>query len=272
MLSSTDSLTAARGALTRAAHRSAELMRSGIDPSAAVPGLTWNVGEVAAHMVADLREHTARVAGGGMVVRDGANPTVRGAEANRRGLKADPERRPAVLADAVEAAAAEFAEAIISVPAGEPIETANAVPMTPATLTAILLGEQLIHGLDLARSAHRPWPIDPVDALLVLPALMSVAPAYLDRTRAANHNAVYELRFGSASPRYHLTVANGTATTTVDDDVIGPDCVLTVDPVTFLLLGYGRTGRLAPVLRGKLRAGGRKPWLAGTFARLLTAP
>jgi hypothetical protein len=233
--------------------------------------VAWSAGEVAAHLVADLREHTARLAGGGMVVRDGANPTVRGAEANRRQLAADPERRPAVLAAAVEAAAADFAAAIVSVPAYEPIETANAVPMDPPTLAAILLGEQLVHGLDLARSANRPWPIARADALLVLPALMTLAPAYLDAARAANLRAVYELRFDPTIPRYHLTVANGTATTTVAH-LTRPDCILTVDPVSFLLLGYGRTGHLAPILRGKLRAGGRKPWLASTFARLLMAP
>jgi hypothetical protein len=34
--------------------------------------------------------------------------------------------------------------------------TANGVLMGPATLVSVLLGEQLIHGLDLARSARRP--------------------------------------------------------------------------------------------------------------------
>jgi hypothetical protein len=271
MSSPTDSLTDVGSALTAAAHRSAELMRSGLHPATPVPGLSWNAGEVAAHLVADLREHTARLSGDGIVVREGDGPTVRGAEANRRELAADPERRPEVLAGALEAAAAAFTEAVCTVPADEPIETANAVPMTAPTLTAILLGEQLIHGLDLARSVRRPWPIARADAVLVLPALLSLAPAYLDRARAAHLRVSYELRFGPGLPHYHFTVADGTATTTVEDGP-RPDCVLTADPVAFLRLGYGRGGRLGPVLRGELRAGGRKPWLAAAFSRLLTAP
>ena len=48
--------------------------------------------------------------------------------------------------------------------------------------------------------------------------------------------------------------------------------MITADPVAFLLLGYGRISQWSPILRGKLRAGGRKPWLAMKFATLLASP
>jgi putative sterol carrier protein len=50
------------------------------------------------------------------------------------------------------------------------------------------------------------------------------------------------------------------------------DCVITAEPVTFLLLGFGRISPWSPILRGKLRAGGRKPWSAMKFATLLSSP
>jgi hypothetical protein len=50
------------------------------------------------------------------------------------------------------------------------------------------------------------------------------------------------------------------------------DCVITADPVAFLLVGFGRVPQFSQLLRGKLRAGGRKPWLATTFGTLLASP
>ncbi|MDT5168611.1 MAG: hypothetical protein QOD02_1938 [Mycobacterium sp.] len=40
----------------------------------------------------------------------------------------------------------------------------------------------------------------------------------------------------------------------------------------FLLVGLGRVPQFSQLLRGKLRAGGRKPWLATTFGTLLASP
>jgi hypothetical protein len=48
--------------------------------------------------------------------------------------------------------------------------------------------------------------------------------------------------------------------------------VITADPVTFLLLGLNRIPELPELLRGRLRAGGRKPWLAAKFGTLLASP
>ena len=40
------------------------------------------------------------------------------------------------------------------------------------------------------------------------------------------------------------------------------------DPQTFLLAGIGVVSQLRAAMSGKLRAGGRKPWLAFAFPRL----
>ncbi len=48
--------------------------------------------------------------------------------------------------------------------------------------------------------------------------------------------------------------------------------MISADPVAFLLVGYGRTGQWGQIIRGKLVASGRKPWLGFGFGKLLTSP
>jgi hypothetical protein len=70
--------------------------------------------------------------------------------------------------------------------------------------------------------------------------------------------------------RYRLVVDDGTAVVTSAGEKA--DCVITADPVTFLLVGYGRVGQWSQIIRGNLLAGGRKPWLAAKFGTLLASP
>jgi hypothetical protein len=91
-------------------------------------------------------------------------------------------------------------------------------------------------------------------------------PKYL---RPRTTNASFELRLRGA-PRYRVAIANGTGVVTVAGEKA--DCVITADPVTFLLLGLNRVPQLPQLLRGKLWARGRKPWLAAKFGTLLESP
>jgi uncharacterized protein (TIGR03083 family) len=265
-------------ALAGAAAKTARLLRSGLDPAARVPGLSWTAAETAAHLVADLREHAALLAGtcvsptSGRPVADGPNAAQRGAAANRAQLESFTERDLTVLAEQLPEAVAGIGAAAAGAPVDEPVVTANGVEMTPSTLLSICLGEQLIHGLDLARSAGRPWPIDEADALRVIPGVLAIAGDYVDRNGAAGAHISYELRFG-AQARYRVAVDDATLTTGPAEGAQGrPDCIITADPVAFLLVGYGRAGQWGPIMRGKLRAGGRRPWLALRFSSLLLAP
>ena len=265
-------------ALADAAGRTAQLLRSGLDPAASVPGLSWNAAETAAHLVADLHEHAALAAGAHPASAatsapgDGRNAAERGAAANQLQLDAFSERHLTVLADLLEDAAAGLNTAVANLPNDEPILTANGVAMTPPTLVSICLGEQLIHGLDLARSAGRPWRIDRIDALRVIPGIMAIAADYVNQETANGHRLDYEVRFGG-DERFRLAVDGARVTvTSADSRHDRPDCVITADPVAFLLVGYGRVGQWSQILRGKLRAGGRRPWLALRFSSLLIRP
>ena len=66
-----------------------------------------------------------------------------------------------------------------ALPAGFVGVTANGLVLSPSTMTSLLLGEQVVHGLDIARAARIGWEIDPADALKVIPGVLTVAPQYL---------------------------------------------------------------------------------------------
>ena len=263
----------ARSALAAAVVRSAQLWRSIADSSAPVPGLAWTAGQTAAHVVADMGEYTevlTRHLNGETAelnIPDGSPARARNS-ANDRHLVDVPERDMRRLADLLEAAAAKYLAAASAIDTSERVAllTADGLVLEPAVMTCLLLGEQLVHGLDIARAAHRPWNIERDDALLAIPAALSLVPKYL---RPRTTNASFELRLRGA-PRYRVAIANGTGVVTVAGEKA--DCVITADPVTFLLLGLNRVPQLPQLLRGKLRAGGRKPWLAAKFGTLLESP
>jgi hypothetical protein len=269
----------ARSALAAAVARSGQLWRSIADSSAPVPGLAWSAGQTAAHVVADMGEYTEVVTKhvngetAEFDVPDGSPARARNS-ANDRHLVDVPERDMRRLADLLEKTAANYLAAaahISAIEASHRVEllTADGLVLEPAVMTGLLLGEQLVHGLDIARATHRPWSIEPDDALLVIPAVLSLVPKYLRPSRTKNANISYELRLHGA-PRYRLAIADGKGVVTVAGKKA--DCVITADPVTFLLLGLNRVPQLPQLLRGKMRAGGRKPWLAAKFGTLLESP
>ena len=74
----------------------------------------------------------------------------------------------------------------------------------------------------------------------------------------------------SDGPRYVIRVADGTAEVRT---VGGPvDCVISADPVTYLLVVYGRMPLGRALLRGGMLAWGRRPWLGLRFKDLFFNP
>jgi uncharacterized protein (TIGR03083 family) len=265
--------------LRAAAARTAALLRTAQDPDAAVPGLSWTVGETAAHLVAELRHYAAFVTGerdagatlaqAAILAADAQTPAQRNAVANAAQLAEFTERDLSRLADMMVPAAEDFIMAAGRRRADDRILTTNGLFMTAPTMASALLGEQLIHGLDIARAVNRPWYISRANALQVLAGSMTMAPDYLDLQQAAGLQISYELHFRDG-PRYRLVVEDGTMALTAPGQPA--DCRISADPVAFLLVGYGRTGQWSQIVRGKIRAGGRKPWLGFTFGRLVTSP
>jgi hypothetical protein len=263
---------AALAALRAAVARTAELWRRTPDPQARVPGLTWTAAETAAHVVGDLREHAAALtgdAGATELCTQGGSPSRHSAAVNAHHLAAIQERDMRRLADTLE----DHAERYLAFAAGAEetadIVTPNGLVMTPPMITSVLLGEQLLHGLDVARAAREPWPISVSDALLVVPGVLALMPRYLRASVSDNLDVSYELRIRGGR-RYRFTVRDGAADITAAGEKA--DCVITADPVAFLQLGYGRIPQWRPIIAGKMFASGRKPWLAAKFATLLSSP
>jgi uncharacterized protein (TIGR03083 family) len=260
-------------ALQDAASRVSGLLRSVQRPDAPVPGMNWTVSETAAHMVAELADYAAFARGdpnlaGPAAPEDSRTAAQRNAAANAAQLTSFAERDLSRLADRVVPAADDFIAAA-EARTGESILATNGLFVTIPTMTAMLLGEVLIHGLDVARAAHLSWRISQTDALHVIAGIMAIVPDYIDRQRAAGLHVSYELRMRGGA-RYRIAVDDGAAAVTAP----GPraDCWISADPAAFLLVGYGRTGQWTQIARGKLIAGGRKPWLGLAFAQLITAP
>lgn len=266
---------AAGQALRAAAMRTAALLRKLRDPLAIVPGLTWNVAETAAHLVIALESYrellldTVNAQPMSVLAADGETATQHSAAYNAAQLAQFGERDPLRLADLLVPYADAFLEAAAVRQDGERILTGTGLSMTVPTMTAALLGEQLIHGLDIARAGKVRWSISGTDAMLVLAGVLVMLPDYLDRQRAAGLHVACELRFRGGSS-YRLQVDDGTATVTTAGRPV--DCWISADPETFLMLGYGRISRRSQIFRGRIAAGGRKPWLAVAFDRLLTGP
>lgn len=123
-----------------------------------------------------------------------------------------------------------------------------------------LLGELVIHGHDIATALGRAWPIDPGHVPLVLAGLHQVLPGWVDPDRDAGHTATYELRL--RGHEHHIyRFADGFLEIN-PADVTHVDVHISADPVTQLLLNYGRIGQFRPSLTGKVTAWGRRPWLA----------
>jgi hypothetical protein len=261
-------------ALRDAVARGADLWRHSDIPDTSVPGLSWTAAETAAHVVGDLRDYTqalTRHANGYMTHanRPTESPSRLSAKVNARHLEEVPERNMHRLADMLEFSADAYLNAAVACDPSVDIATPNGLVIGPSTMSALLLGEQLIHGLDISRTANIGWTISAADAVLVIPGVLTVAPQYLRPQRAAGVHISFELRIrGGAS--YRMAVDDGMAVVTAAGEKA--DCVITADPVAFLLLGYGRISQLSPVLRGQLRPGGRKPWLAMKFGTLLSSP
>jgi hypothetical protein len=95
-------------------------------------------------------------------------------------------------------------------------------------------------------------------------------PLTVDTAATAGLHAAYELRV-RGGPRFVVRFHDGAAT--VEPPAARPvDCWISADPTALLLLGYGRTGPWGPIARGRLVGGGRRPWLALRFKRLLRNP
>jgi uncharacterized protein (TIGR03083 family) len=137
------------------------------------------------------------------------------------------------------------------------------------TALGILLGEFEIHGRDIARALGHPWTIDPAHARLILDGISTMMPGWVNPATAAGHTATYELRIRGGTT-HSWAFRDGQFS--IVDELRRPDVVLSADPVACLLVFYSRRSQWPEILRGRMLARGRRPWLALSFVKRFHQP
>ncbi|WP_267889563.1 maleylpyruvate isomerase N-terminal domain-containing protein [Streptomyces sp. NRRL F-6492] len=260
--------------------RLAGLSRAVPDPDAASGVPVWSVGDVGTHLAAVYLAYTSLVPPDGTTERDGVPPSGEGTFAERitamnaRSVTLFDRAERAKTADFVAERGETFLRATEGLPPDTPVSAPwyGEVPFTLATVTGLMLSETLVHGLDVARGARLPWPIGQDEARLVLgqsmPTMMTAA---LDPVEARGVSIAFDLAI-KGGPRLAVVFGDGTVTVTRDAPPRAYDCRIVADPVTFLLVSFRRTPIWKAVASGRMRAGGRRPWLATRLGRLVAAP
>ena len=244
-------------------------------PQLEVPakGLDWSLRQTAAHLVA-AASLNAELLAGNLEPHQAKDI----AALNQESLAQVEAETPEELAEAIIGAAADLLAAASVHPAGQKVRWMNGVEQDIGTPLGGVLGEFLVHGFDIARSAGKPWDIRREHAAQVIAAVVPVMPFFVHQENAAGFKGSYDIRV-RGGVRFLASFDNGVLT--LSDPVGGadgskgrtrPDYRISADPVALLLISYGRVSQWGQLVRGKMLAWGRKPWLAAKFGRLLVDP
>ncbi|WP_406865043.1 maleylpyruvate isomerase N-terminal domain-containing protein [Streptomyces sp. HUAS MG47] len=249
-----------------------------MDAPAGVPD--WTVGDVGVHLAAGYLAYGSTFTGDPMqweaVVPPGDRPLgERVAAVNALSVSLVGSTERARLGEIVAERGEAFLRATKGLAPDTPVPApwlgdGATVPLDAATGT--LLGECLVHGLDIARGARRPWPVDPDEARLVIGQSMpTMMPLAVNRERARGVRIAFDLAV-KGGPRLAVVVDDGTVTVTRDALPRRYDCRITAEPTAFLLASFRRVPLWKVIATGRMRAGGRKPWLATQLSRLIATP
>jgi uncharacterized protein (TIGR03083 family) len=265
----------------RTAGSAAAMLRTVDDPGRPAIG-DWNLGELSVHMlhVVDFELGRAR--------RDPV-PDVADFEALGRAtvgyVAEEKARNPRELADRIETTAAHYAELTAGRDRDELYDWLGGTKLPLRALHAHIVSELAVHTVDVARAIGRPHRL-PADAALaaledfvmpLVPAFAAAgsfdgAAAFVNPEAARGFSACYEVRLtGGAGPK-HFVISDGALHISDPDPARRVDCRIAADPSALLLVMWGRAGQWPAVARGRLRAWGRKPWLAMRLPSLIRTP
>ena len=249
----------------RAGRRVADPFLRQDDPGRRVTGLEWSLAEAAAHLAARTGRFVGYLTGSKAPDR----PIADIASENEEDIR---DRAAGALPEQVEELRSNvraFVAATRGKLGADPVPWYSGVTIDVATSTGLLLGELLVHGYDVARSVGARWPISPGDARTILRAAVVLAPHYVDPEATRGVSATFRIA-ARGGPTFRIRVGNGVAT--VEAAPGEADCTIRVDPVSLVLVSYGRVSKWRAMARGKLLATGRRPWAALRFDRYFLPP
>jgi uncharacterized protein (TIGR03083 family) len=145
-------------------------------------------------------------------------------------------------------------------------------PIRADVALGALLGELVVHGRDIAKALHRPWPIDPHHVALIIEGINPILPGLVRPERVHGLNATFEIRLrGQATDRWVFRDGR----LQINPSAVEPKSVdvhISGDPATVLLLYYRREPQWKQIATGRMLAWGRKPWLALTLTSRFHPP
>jgi uncharacterized protein (TIGR03083 family) len=252
------------GAVAETVPRLTAMLRTAGDGSRRIPHLDWTVGETAAHLWQLMAVYTKLPGGGSHHWPD----VEHSADANAELLATGEERDPAVLAELIDRDTPALLDAYRS-HGHQPVSYVAGAPTSASSVLAILAGEFLLHGWDIARGLGTRWKIPQAHAVVAFRGFCAVLPMFVaPETRDFRGSIVLTLRGGLTVTMIFtdgsLTLSEGACRR--------PDCRISADPGVFALSSFGRIGQWTPVLKGQIMAYGRKPWLAARLPSLLRSP
>ena len=240
----------------------AGLLRTSPDLQAAVPKMTWNMGEVGAHLTSVLQAYRSAAEGGPPI---GADLRFTAAN-NARLLLAAIEVSPEAQADSLQRAIASFVAANGALGREDLVPWYGEMTITARTASGLMLGELLVHGYDLKGALAQVPSVDVNLARLAVGAYAPALALMVDPDVARGMTVTFEIRKAAAEP-FYLVIEDGVASVAREPTSRGADCRLSMDPTAFVLTG--RIPKWKAVLSGRVRVSGRRPWLAGRMERLL---
>jgi uncharacterized protein (TIGR03083 family) len=271
---------AVREAFSKVGNRFADVVEKAPDPHAKAIG-AWSVAETAAHVGWIARVYTVMVEGDGgpLPLPEMEEPVAAAnietvSDMNDIAMTAYPERDPHRLAAQLRADIAEVLRVSQDFDPEKPVWWLGGSRVPVAGLLAHLLNELEIHGHDIARASGRPWRIESAHEAMFLELFFvgmvrNDVGKLLDYAKPSPRRIAVEFRSAYTAPVVMVLQHGGLRVEEPDGTA---DVRLTFDPAVLVPMMFGRISQARAVLTGKVRLGGRRPWLLPVFLRTVHMP
>lgn len=251
------------------AHRFARLASQASDPRLEVkPTPGWSILDVLGHVAMEPSRYEQLALGKGSWPARAADLPAFNAEQ----IRTLPTRKPVELARKLIADTENLLSTIASFGTHAPMMNFDGNQRVRADRAlGTLLAEFIVHGHDVAQTIGAPWPIEPSHVPIVLQGTHQVMPGWINPDTAPDHTVTFQLRLRKLDLRHTYAIERGQLH--IDpDERNAVDLHISAEPVTWLLLSYGRISQWRAALTGRVLTWGRKPWLATKFATFFYPP